>query len=114
MGRVVCRNVTGTARPRYRQTQEERKRCRHAARSRHARVLALLGAEPGHAIGDPPHAPDRLWEPKWILQCSSLGFIPGRLVRVMSCVASTGVDSRHAWLTVAAAFLAGFVVFGIT
>jgi MFS family permease len=32
----------------------------------------------------------------------------------MSCVASTGVDSRHAWLTVAAAFLAGFVVFGIT
>ena len=32
----------------------------------------------------------------------------------MSRVASTGVDSRHAWLTVAAAFLAGFVVFGIT
>jgi MFS family permease len=32
----------------------------------------------------------------------------------MSPVASTGVDSRHAWLTVAAAFLAGFVVFGIT
>ena len=32
----------------------------------------------------------------------------------MSSVASTAVDSRRAWLTVAAAFLAGFVVFGIT
>ena len=32
----------------------------------------------------------------------------------MSCVAPTGVDSRHAWFTVAAAFLAGFVVFGTT
>jgi MFS family permease len=33
---------------------------------------------------------------------------------MMSRGASTGVDSRQAWLTVAAAFLAGFVVFGIT
>jgi MFS family permease len=32
----------------------------------------------------------------------------------MSRIASTEIDSSRAWLTVAAAFLAGFVVFGIT
>jgi MFS family permease len=36
------------------------------------------------------------------------------LVQVMNRIASTEVDSSRAWLTVAAAFLAGFVVFGIT
>ena len=35
-------------------------------------------------------------------------------MQVMSRIASTEVDSSRAWLTVAAAFLAGFVVFGIT
>jgi MFS family permease len=33
---------------------------------------------------------------------------------MMSCVTSTEIESPRAWLTVAAAFLAGFVVFGIT
>jgi MFS family permease len=46
--------------------------------------------------------------------CSGLAFIQGLLAQGMSSVAPIGVDSRRAWLTVAAAFLAGFVVFGIT
>src|SRR5690242_7338882 len=45
---------------------------------------------------------------------SSLAFIHCLLVQGMSDVTLTGVDSRRAWFTVVAAFLAGFVVFGIT
>jgi MFS family permease len=47
-------------------------------------------------------------------QCAGFAFIQALLDQGMSRVASTGVESRRAWLTVAAAFLAGFVVFGIT
>lgn len=47
-------------------------------------------------------------------QCAGFAFIQALLDQGVSRVASTGVESLRAWLTVAAAFLAGFVVFGIT
>jgi MFS family permease len=43
-----------------------------------------------------------------------IGEAAASAIRATGSTASAEVDSRRAWLTVAAAFLAGFVVFGIT